>query len=321
MKAQTITIIGLGRVGVSLGLALKTAGLDVAIVGSDRNEDVLQQAYAAGAIDRRQRRLVSATAEADIIVIAVPESEVEAILQTIGRDVREHALVLSLSGMKSAGQRWAEQHLAKGHFVGAVAVLAADALADGTPGVAGARADLFRGSVFCLAPSPKADPRAVGTAVNLGALLGAKPFFVDVEEYDSLVLAVETVPGLLAAALFSAVTTSSGWRDMLRFANLPFAQATLPLRDDASLALRALDSRQATLHWLDAALAALHDLRERIAEDEAEQVAAYLHSLNGERERWLEQRKRNEWHEPGRVEIKPRGFMDQFLGRRSGADN
>lgn len=270
MKAQTISIIGLGRTGASVGLALKASQLRVSVIGHDRDGKAAEAALKAGAIDNKHWRLVRAASDGDIIIVATPESEVEDILKSIGQDVREHTLVLNLSSLKGPGQRWAERYLQSGHYVGAVPVLAAAALTDGTPGIAGARADLFRDSIFCLMPSPSADPQAVETAVNLGAVLGAKPFFIDADEYDSLVLGVETIPGLLAAALFGAVTSAGGWRDMLRFANLPFAQATLPLRDDEALALRALNDPGATLHWLDEVLSGLLDLRERIAEGDSE---------------------------------------------------
>lgn len=321
MKAQTITIIGLGRTGASVGLALKASQLDVSIIGHDRDGDAAKAAEEAGAVDSRQWRLVRAASEGDIIILAIPDSEVKDTLQAIGQDVREHTLILSLSSLKGPGQRWADEYLADGHYVGAVAVLAASALTDGTPGISGARADLFRDSILCLMPSPKTDPQAVETAVNLGTVLGAKPFFLDADEYDNLVLGVETVPGLLAAALFEAVTGSNGWRDMLRFANLPFAQATLPLQEDESLALRALNDQAATLRWLDTMLATLQGVRRRVAEGDSEQLAAFLQKLSMDRDRWLHERKRNEWSENTRQEIKPRSMMEQFIGRRGGTDD
>ena len=321
MKAQTITIIGLGRTGASVGLALKASHLDVSIIGHDRDGDAAKAAEEAGAVDSRQWRLVRAAAEGDIIILAIPDSEVKDTLEAIGQDVREHTLILGLSSLKGPGQRWADEYLANGHYVGAVAVLAAKALTDGTPGVSGARADLFRDSILCLMPSPKTDPQAVETAVNLGTVLGAKPFFLDADEYDNLVLGVETVPGLLAAALFEAVTAANGWRDMLRFANLSFAQATLPLQEDESLALRALNDQAATLRWLDTVLATLQDVRKRVAEGDSEQLAAFLQKLSMDRDRWLHDRERNEWSESTRQEIKPRGLMEQFIGRRGGTDD
>ncbi len=321
MKARTITIIGLGRTGSSVGLALKASHLDVTIVGHDKDGDAAKAAQDAGAIDSRQWRLVRAAAAGDIIVLAIPSSEVEATLQAIGQDVREHTLILNLSSLQGPAQRWADLYLKDGHYVGAAPVLAAGALVDATQGVAGARSDLFRDSIMCFMPSPTADPQAVETAVNLGTVLGAKPFFLDADEYDNLVLGVETVPGLLAAALFAAVTEATAWRDMLRFANLPFAQVTLPLREEQGLVLRALNDQAATLRWLDVVLEALQDVRERVANGDSERLVAFMQQLNLEREKWLRERRQNDWDETPQPDHKPLGLMEQILGRRSGTDN
>lgn len=321
MKAQTISIIGLGRTGASIGMALTASSINVSVIGHDRDSDVADQAEKAGAIERKHWRLVQAASDGDIVIIAVPDEELESTLQAIGQDVKDHALILNLSHLKGPAQRWADEYLERGHYIGAAAVLSAGALADGTPGIAGATADLFRNSILCLMPSPKADPQAVETAVNLGTVLGAKPFFLDAAEYDNLMLGVETIPGLLAAALFGAVTERSGWRDMLRFANLAFAQATLPLREDEALAMRALNDRQATLNWLDDLIVSLQSLRRRVAEDDFEQLAAHLQKLSIQRDRWLLERRENQWDETPQQDFERPGFLTQMLGRRGGADN
>lgn len=316
MKARTITILGLGRTGASIGLALKASRLEVAIIGYDRDREAIKAARERNAIDDSSWRLAKAVAQADILIMALPVTEVAETLEAMASSVGEHTLILDLSSLKAQGQEWAERYLTQGHYVGARAILAAGALADGTPGVAGARADLFQDSVFCLMPAPDADPKAVETAVNLGTLLGAKPFFLDPSEYDSLMLGVETMPGLMAAALFRAVTDAAGWRDMLRFANLPFAQATMPLRDDAALALLALQDQPATLRWLDAVIEELQEVRRWVDEGDRERLAAFIEKLNLEREEWLHERTKNEWKEESKTDFKPLSLTEHVLGRR-----
>jgi prephenate dehydrogenase len=169
-------------------------------------------------VNRITGSLASAASEADILIINVPLSDLEMTLEVAGAEVREHTLLVDLSNMKAVGQKWADQYMVQGHYVGAKPVLAADTLTDGRIGITAARADLFKKSVFCIMPSVKADPKAVETAVNLGRILGATPFFLDAFEYDSLMQGLEAVPGLVSAAMLRAVTKSSGWRDMLRFA-------------------------------------------------------------------------------------------------------
>ncbi|MDX1687601.1 MAG: prephenate dehydrogenase/arogenate dehydrogenase family protein [Candidatus Promineifilaceae bacterium] len=316
METRVITIIGLGRTGASVGLALQKSQLDVTIVGHDSDPDAMTQAKEMGAVDETQRRLVPAAATGDIIIIAMPAPEVEDVLRAIGADVQEHALVLDLSNLKAPGQSWAERYLERGHFVGASPVLAADALDGVVRGLDGARADLFQDSIWCLMPSSSADPKAVETAVNLGRLLGAKPFFLDAAEFDSLVQGVETAPGLMAAAMFRAVTNAAGWRDMLRFAGAPFARSTEVLREGEEIAHLALHDQAATLRWLDALLEELETVRSWVAEGDRDRLVALLTELNDQRERWLHERAENDWEEVPQQDTGPPGLVQRFLGSR-----
>jgi len=315
MKAQTITIVGLERIGTSIGLAIKQALPGVTVVGHDRNAALARDAKEkVGAIDREELNLPRAAAKADILVLATPLTESEAVLQVVGDDLQAHALVLDLSSLKGPGLKWAEKYLRQGHYVGAVPVLASALLADGRSGVEAARPDLFRNSLFCLMPAPQADPQAVETAVNFGRLLGAIPYFLDPVEYDSLVQGVETVPGLIAAAIFNAIYNSSGWRDMLRFAGLPFALATLPLESSDDIVFQALNNKTATLRWLDALLNELSEVRRWLYEGESELLAAMLSELNTQRQRWLRDRAENDWAEVKTPDIERPTFSEQMLG-------
>jgi prephenate dehydrogenase len=322
MQAQNITIIGMGRIGASVGLALKQRALQVTLIGHDRQRALAQKAKEAlGAVDRVEWNLINAVSAADILVLTVPVSELEDTLRAIGDDLQSHTLVLDLSHMKAAALQWAEQYLEQGHYVGAWPVLAASALADAQAGLETADADLFKNSVFCLMPSAKADPKAVETAVNFGRLLGATPYFMDPMEYDSLVQSVETIPGLMAAALFNAIHKTKGWRDILRFAGLPFAQTTSPLKAGEDIALLALPNKTATLRWLDALLEELQTVRRWLQEGEVEMLTATLEELNRERERWLSERAQNNWVEAKSPPAAGPGIAEQILGRWARGDD
>lgn len=314
MKTQTISIIGLNRIGGSLALAIKESALEVAIIGHDRDAALVAEAEKAGVVDKGQRSLARAAEAADIVILNAQVTDLEGILGVIGQVVAAHTLILDLSGWKVAGMNWAESALRQGHYVGGSLVLAAAALSDGRTGLEAARADLFKDSVFCVMPPASAEPKAVETAVNLGHLLGATPFFIDAMEFDSLVQGTDTVPALLAAAMFSAVHKAPGWRDMLRFAGLTFAQATQPLREAPDIAVQALQNREATLRWLDALIQELQLVRNQIQEGEEEVLGAMLQELEFERLRWLQQRSENNWLEVKAPQWEQPSFAQQMFG-------
>lgn len=315
MKAQTVTIVGMNRAGISIAQALKASGTGLTVVGHDRYRELAQQAKdELKAIDRAEWNLVNAAAAADILVLAVPLTELETTLTVIGDEVQPHTLVLDLSVLKGQSLRWADQNLRRGHYVGVVPVLAAAHLNDGRDEAHAATPTLFQNSIFCLMPSVHADPQAVDTAVNFGRLLGATPYFLDPAEYDSLSQGVETLPGLAAAAVFGAVKKATGWRDMLRFANSSFALATQPLQAGTDLTSLALNDKAATLRWLDALLQELADLRRMIQDGDRDMIDLALGNLLVQRERWLKERAANDWDEGIETHVDRPSVSDQFLG-------
>lgn len=314
MKAQTVTIVGLGRTGSSVGLALKKADIGLQIVGHDVDNSLGRAALEKGAIDKTDWNLVSAAAKADILVLALPSSELADTLSVIGEDLQSHAVLLDLTRQKASGLALAGKYVKRGHYIGGRPVLAARMLKDGRTGIEAARPDLFQESVLCLTPSPDADPKAVETAVNFGRILGAAPYFVDPAEYDGLVQGVETIPGLMAAAMFDAVHGAAGWRDILRFADLPFAQVTAPLQTGPELARFAMRNRIAALRWLDALMSNLADVRSLIQEKDEERLEALVADLEQKRAAWLLEREENNWVEIQGADVGPPGLSEQMMG-------
>lgn len=315
MKAQNVTIIGMNRLGASIGLALKQSNISLTIIGHDQANDLAQTAQKLAAVDKTEWNLITAASKADILVLALPFSELENTLIAIGEEVQPHALVLDFSVLKGPALKWADRYLKQGHYVGAVPVFAAPWLADGRDDLTAANGEMFKKGMFCLMPSPHADPQAVETAVNFGLLLGATPYFVDAMEYDGLVQGVETVPGFLAAAMFNAIQKSTGWRDMLRFAGQPFALSTQPLRSAPNLTQVAMNNKIATLRWLDALIDELRTVRRWVYENNSEEMQTTLQGLNLEREKWLRDRAENNWTEVTHTDMTGTTIAEQMLGR------
>ncbi len=315
MKTQTITIVGLDLIGLSMGMALKKAPFEATIVGHDSDREKLNRATSINAIDKTEWNLVSSIITADIIILTVPMNEVELTLEAMGEDVQAHALILDLSPQKALPAKWAKSYLKRGYYVGALPVFTVDVLQDGRPPEVVAHPEIFRNSLLCLMPTPDVDPDAVETAVNVGLLVGALPYFVDPEEYDGLMQGLQFMPGLLSAALLGAVKESPGWRDMLRYADQPFAMATMPVSRAAELVLLATDDKSATLRWLDAVLKELQQIRQFVAEGDGDVLQTVIAERNLEREKWLKTRENNAWAEESKIKTVPvPGMADQIMG-------
>ena len=321
--AIKVSILGINLISASLALALRESDLDVEIIGHDADDRVSKEAQSKGILDKGRWNQVNAAASGDVIIISLPMADLEHTLERIGRDVQSHALVLDLSLLKTQPQKWADEHLKNGHFVGIAPVLAAKSLDESRQGIEGARADLFKDSLLCVIPSPKAAAKAVESAVNLGTSIGASPFFLDLMEYDALAAAIEILPGLVAASMFGAVNDSNSWRDILKFAGSTFALSTLPLRKEADLAHMAVQSKAATLYWLKAAIEQLKLLSARIEDGDMDILSTYFTELGVERDRWMIAREKNRWDDENRPEWSNLevSMMDRLVGRRPPKDS
>ena len=119
MAEAAITIIGLGRLGSSIGLALKTPELDFEVIGHDKDREVSKRTRTMGAVDRTSWNLIAACEQTDIVVLAIPFDQVRETMKAIGPELQPGCVVLDTSPLKQPVMAWAADYLGEGiHFVG-----------------------------------------------------------------------------------------------------------------------------------------------------------------------------------------------------------
>jgi len=320
MKTSMVGIIGLDKATASIGMVLRASELGLSVLGFVKGKKEATAARNIGAVDETTGNLVKVAQSADILIINTPVSEHDVTLEVVGQDIRDHTLIIDLSSLKGAGLKSADKHIKEGHYIGAYPVLSAAMMSDGHRGIEAAHSSMFKRSIFCILPSAKADPKAVETAVNLGRILGATPYFLDAYEFDSLMQGIETIPGLVAAALFRSVSQATGWRDLLRFAGLDFALSTAAL-ESPDIAALAMNDKDSTLRWLDGALSELQVMRRLVAEGDEERLSLILEDVLFDRQRWIEDRTRNAWagEDSESAEYGAVGIGAQLFGFRRGS--
>lgn len=313
MSKPRITIVGLGFIGGSIGLALHQAEGDFEVVGHDRERNVATQAQKIGAVDRIHWNLISACEDADLIVMAIPISGIKDTLEAIGPYVKAGSLITDTATTKAQVIRWAEEILPEGvHFVGGDPVVG-----DGSAGgIDAARADLFSGAIYCLTPAASAAPDAVRLASDFVSLLGAMPYFLDPLEHDGLMAGVDHLPFVLSAALLGITTESAAWREMRKLAGGVFEEATRFVSADP-MAYRdaCLVNSENIVRWIDACSERLAELRETILARDSEKLGQVFETALMARQRWLKARAEGNWEERQPVELPTMGsFMGQLFG-------
>lgn len=221
MAKPIISIIGLGLTGASLGLGLQRTPGNFEVVGHDKNPDVAQQARKVGAVQRTEWNLHAACERADMIVLAVPLSELQELFAHIGPDLKPTTLVLAVVKVMQPALDVAAQQLPKHTFF-----VVGHPILSGVGSPLTIRADLFDEVTFCLASGTQAEANAVQLASDFVERMGAKPLFVDAQEHDGIMAGVELLPQLLAAAQVRMNTSAASWRESRRLAGRQFAQST-----------------------------------------------------------------------------------------------
>lgn len=297
-----ITIIGLGQVGTSIGLALAEQK-SIKRVGHDKNYETARAAHKAGAVDETKINLPASVIDANIVLLCLPLSEIRETLKFIADDLKDGTVILDTAPAKAKVAAWVDELIPQGrYYVGLAPAAGANYLHGIDLGVEAARVDLFNNGLF-LVNAPSGTPgEAVKLATDLIELLGAQALFTDPVEADGLLASTHLLPQLAAAALLDATIDQPGWVEARKVAARPYATATAALayHDEAqSLGEAAVGNRESVLRVLDAYMSSLQKLRDDIDQGNDDSVTEFLEDAVKARDRWLHERTRADWQNPG----------------------
>ena len=282
---ERITIIGLGLIGGSIGLALKRAGMaDVRIIGVARTRDTVQRAKKIGAIDEDVRDVQAAVKGAKLVIVATPILATQAIFREIAPALEPGAVVTDCGSTKGNVMRWAKELLPEhAQFVGGHPMAGKE-----SSGIDAADADLFRGKRWVVVPSVSAGEGAVRTVVGVAQEVGAEPSFMDADEHDSYVAAISHLPLAVSSVLFSMASQSAAWPELAKLASTGFRDTTRLASGSPEMAHDIMVSnRENVLHWLDRFQAELARFRAAIADGEGEALLAAFAKPQLERDNYM----------------------------------
>ena len=310
-----ITIVCLGQIGSSIGLALKAREVNVHRVGHDKDPQAGKEAQRIGAVDDVKYNLPSSVREAKIVILALPLAEVRETLRVIAPDLQEGTLVLDTAPSKATVATWAKELLPGGrYYIGLTPAINPEYLHGTEFGVKAARADLFEKGVMVV-NAPMGTPGNVfNLTMELVGLLGAMPLLMDTTEADGIYSGMHVLPQLAAAALLDMTVDRPGWQEARKIAGRPYASVTAgaAYHDDVlSLAETALENRENVVRLLNAYITSLINLRDEIDDNDRESVLTRLSGAWKGRVRWLDERVAAEWLKGEAQQIDAPSFGDR----------
>jgi len=222
-----VTLVGVGLLGGSLGLALKKRKLAREVNGFVRRAFSVIECKQAGAVDLATRDLSLAVSGADLIVLCTPLAQMRSLVKQMLPSLKRGAIVTDVGSVKGSVVRELEGIVARagGHFVGSHPMAGAE-----KTGVAAAREDLFEHAVCVVTPTRRSNKAAVRKVEQLWKLLGARVLRLSPETHDDLVSRSSHLPHLIAATLANSVLDpahppqqkalcANGFRDTTRIAS------------------------------------------------------------------------------------------------------
>ena len=261
----TVTIVGVGLIGASLGLALKQAGVVNKVLGVGRSTENLNQALQMGAIDGIVD-LVQAAKQSDVIVLCVPVAQMRTAFEILEPHLEPKTM------LSDAGSTKGDVILAAKEVLGkkACQFVPAHPIAGGAQhGASAAKADLFQGKQTILCPLQENSPQDIDLIEGFWQSVGAVVKKISCVKHDAIYAAVSHLPHILAYALMVSVINSedadqkldhvgAGFKDFTRIA----ASSPEMWRDVC------LGNRTSILKELDQYLAIVGHMRKLIAEND-----------------------------------------------------
>lgn len=227
MRWNKITIVGVGLLGGSLGMAIKRRRLAGRVEGYARRAATIAECRKLKALDRATLDLHSAVADADLVILCTPLAQMRALVKEMLPSLKRGAVVTDVGSVKASVVKEVESLIARAgaHFVGSHPMAGGE-----KSGVSAARADLFVGAVCVVTPTRKSNLAAVGKVEEFWEAVGSRLLRLSPEQHDALVARSSHLPHAVAATLAAGVLDpihplpqsklcATGFRDTTRIAS------------------------------------------------------------------------------------------------------
>ena len=224
---KNITILGVGLIGGSLGLALKKHNFSGTIMGLGRRFSTLEIAKKKGAVDRITLNFAEAIEPADIVVISTPVELIAPMVEKVAKHAKDECIITDVGGVKRLPISIIESFLPENiHFVGAHPMAGSE-----KSSVVAARAGLFENALCILTPTEKTASKALEMIKSFWQTVGANVTVMLPKEHDFLIAAASHLPHLTACLLAQTVGdirnsagnaldfTATGFADTTRIAS------------------------------------------------------------------------------------------------------
>lgn len=220
---HTVTIVGLGLLGGSTGMALCRSCPGVKRVGYSHREVTRGRAQALGLVDEIYDNLPEAVSGSQLVVLASPIGTFEALMQEMAPHLAAGCVVTDVGSTKVLPVRWARRYLPKQvEFLGSHPMAGSE-----QRGVEFARADLLDGAQCILTPTAATKGGTIKFIKTFWRQLGMRVCQMTPAKHDRVLAQISHLPHVLASALVNCsdaeqmLLCGRGFLDTTRIASGP----------------------------------------------------------------------------------------------------
>jgi prephenate dehydrogenase len=284
VQFRKITIVGVGLLGGSIGLAARKFGIAGEIAGYVRREKTAVECERVGATDYATTDLATAVSNSDLVILCTPLAQMRALVEQFLPALKLGAIVTDVGSVKADVVRELESLVAKAgaHFVGSHPMAGGE-----KTGVAAAREDLFENAVCVVTPTTKSHAGAIRKLERFWKSLGARVLRLPPERHDLFVSRTSHLPHVVAATLANLVLSpaqpkgqaqlcANGFRDTTRIAS-----GSPEMWRDIALA-----NRKHLAGSVSAFISELQRFHRILKDANAETIEQFFETAKGRRDRW-----------------------------------
>jgi len=225
---KRLAILGLGLIGGSLALALKSSQKVHHVVGYSRSEAHLKKGMSLKIIDSYSTDISEVVKGCDVVLLAVPLGAMTEVFQLIQPHLSKDTIITDVGSAKSSVVSAAQQFLTGRHLANFVA--AHPIAGTENSGVESGFSELFQQRKVILTPDKNTSKQAIDVVQNMWESCGALVETMTVQHHDEIFAATSHLPHMLAYSLVNCLAdmedktelfhyAAGGFRDISRIAS------------------------------------------------------------------------------------------------------
>tara|TARA_B100000945_G_scaffold43599_1_gene29702 strand:- start:12954 stop:13937 length:984 start_codon:yes stop_codon:yes gene_type:complete len=259
-----ITIIGLGNLGMNIGKFLLSNNKTIKIVGFDLDKNQSKLAKNSESITIESNSYSDSVENSDILILAVPTSSTYDVFESLVDNIDERICIIDFSSNKRAVSSWANELLPNNEIIGMYPFIKDDSLLNLNWGVIN---------------YSNSKPKSIDLSKSFIEEFKGSVINIDINEHDSYIGLVETMPYLLSSVLIKLSHKSSSWKEVFRYFDGKFNEFSSPSEIDPIKSFSSISTNNDMINqWIKLYINELMNLEKQIESNSENEIADFVNS-------------------------------------------